>query len=128
MNIINDSSDISKTNKPEIEQVEKKKQEYYLLGTYLRTRGLKLFGYNHIEKKVFAVDIVYSSTIHVVTEKDGSLKTIDYDAEKTTVDSRFDYFEAMCLRTAKNRVQKYLSGKIKTLCNLRKPDNTINIF
>jgi len=129
MNIVNDNSDITKTGtKPEIEQVEQKKQEYYLLGTFLRTRGLKLFGYNHLEKKVFPVDIVYSNTIHVVPEGNGSLKTIDFEAEKTTVDSRFEYFEAMCLRTAKNRVDKYLQGKITKLCNLRKPDNSIKMF
>jgi hypothetical protein len=120
MNILNDNSDITKTNKPEIEQVEKKKQEYYLLGTFLRTRGLRLFGYNNLKNEVFEVKIQYGNTIHLIPQIDGSLLPIDFEAEKCTVDSRFEYFEALNFESANKRVLKYKQGKLSELCNLRK--------
>jgi len=121
MNIINDNSDITKTNKPDIEQVEKKKQEYYLLGTFLRTRGLRMFGFNHLKNEVFEVKIQYGNTIHLVPIE-GKLMPVDLEAEKCTVDSRFEYFEALNFESANKRVSKYKQGKLSELCNLKKPN------
>lgn len=121
MNILNDKTDITSTNKPEMEMVEQEKQEYYLLGTFMRTRGLRLFGFNYFKNEVFEVVVNHGNTIHLVPV-DGKLMTFDFEAEKCTVDSRFTYFEALNLESAKKRVQKYQDGKISELCNLKKPN------
>lgn len=118
----------SDVKKSEIEQVQQEKQEYKLIGSFLRTRGLTLFGYNHIDDYVFKVDIKYGNTIHLIPI-DGKLIPIDLEAEKCVVDARFEYFEALKYKTATERVKKYKEGKIKTLCNLRKPNlESIKLF
>lgn len=109
-----------KTSKPEIEQVEQQKQEYHLIASYLRTAGLKLYGYNHLEDKVFEVEIRYGNTINLVPVQ-GILIPIDYTAQECTVDSRFVYFECLNMLNAQKRVNKYKQGILKDLCNLRKP-------
>lgn len=121
MNILNDKSDITSTNKPEMEMVEQEKQEYYLLGSFIRTRGLRLFGFNHLKNELFELTVQYGDTIHLVPI-DGKLIPVDYEAEKCTVDSRFVYFEALNYESARKRVEKYKTGKISELCNLRKPN------
>jgi len=113
-------------NKPEIEQVEKEKHEYHLIGTYLRTRGLKLFFFNHFENKIDEVITLKGDTIHAVPQ-DGKLIAIDYNIEKAMIDPRFIFFEALNLKSAINRVKKYKNGKIE-LFNLRKPGNGINFW
>jgi len=106
-------------DKPTMEQVQQEKQEYYLLGSFIRTRGLLLFGYNYIKDEIFPVDIKYSDTIHLVPS-DGKLLPIDYESEKCTIDSRFTYFESLNHKNAISRVNKYKQGKIHSLSNLRK--------
>lgn len=122
MNILNDinSADSSLVHKPDMEQVQQEKHEYKLLGTYLYTRGLTLFGYNHFEDDIFRVEVKYGDTIHLAPI-DGKLMPIDYESEKCVIDSRFAYFEALNYKTAKERVLKFKQGKIAELCNLRKP-------
>lgn len=109
-----------KVLKPEMEQVQQEKQEYHLIGTYLRTAGLTLYGYNHLKKQIFEVEITYGDTINLVPI-DGKLVPIDYTAQKCVVDSRFTYFECLNLKNAHRRVEGYKRGLIKELCNLRKP-------
>lgn len=116
-----DNPVIDKISKPEIEQVEQEKMEYHLLGTFLRTRGLQLFCYNSTENKVERVDISYSNTIHIIPEN-GQLIAVDLEAEKTTVDSRCEYFEALNMDNAKRRVKRCKEGKIEELFNLRDPN------
>ena len=122
MNVLNDinSNDCSLVHKPDMEQVQQEKHEYKLLGTYLYTRGLTLFGYNHFEDEIFQVKIQYGNTIHLVPIEN-KLTPIDYEAEKCIIDSRFSYFECLNFKTARERVLKYKQGKITELCNLRKP-------
>jgi hypothetical protein len=109
-----------KVLKPEMEQVQQEKQEYHLIGTYLRTAGQKLYGYNHLENKIFEVEIKYGDTINLVP-LDGQLVPIDYTTQECVVDSRFTYFESLNLKNAHRRVERYKQGFIKDLCNLRKP-------
>ena len=109
------------TSKPEVEQVQKEKMEYHLLGTYLRTRGLTLYSYNPMKNEIEPVVISYSNTIHIIPE-DGQLIAVDLEAEKTTVDSRFIYFEALNQKSAERRVKKWKNGQIKELFNLRDPN------
>lgn len=107
-------------SKPEMEQVQQEKQEFHLIGTFIRTRGLNLYGYNHIENKIFPVEVKYSNTINLVPI-DGVLVPIDYNNQECQVDARFDYFECLNMRNAEKRLKKYKEGKITHLCNLRTP-------
>lgn len=109
-----------KINKPEMEQVQQEKQEYHLIGTYLRTAGQKLYGFNHLENKIFEVEINYGDTINLVPMA-GQLVPIDYTAQECVVDSRFTYFECLNFKNAQRRVERYKHGFITDLCNLRKP-------
>jgi len=109
------------TSKPEVEQVQKEKMEYHLLGTYLRTRGLTLYSYNPMKDEIEPVVISYSNTIHIIP-KDGELVAIDLEADKTTIDSRCIYFEALNQKSAEIRVKKWKAGQIKELFNLRDPN------
>ena len=120
MNILNDKSDINSHTKPEQELVEQEKTEYKLLGTYLRTKGLKLFSYNPIDSEIEEVVITKGSEIHTVFDGQGWI-WFDHEFEKATVDSRREYFECLNLRNAINIVNKYKKGNVKYLCNLREP-------
>ena len=120
MNILIDShpSDVKKT---EIEQVQQQKMEYHILGTYLRTKGLKLFQYSPITEKVEEVEISYSNTLHLIPQ-DGVLVPVDLEAQKTVVDTRCIYFESLNMKNAEKRVNKWKAGKIEELFNLRDPE------
>lgn len=115
-------------SRPQIEQLQQKQHEYYLLGSYWLSKGLKLFSYNPTNSELKEVKIVYSDTI-TIYKIDGILVTIDLETTKCTVDSRNYYFESLNMNTAKNRVEKFKNGKIKELFNLRnKPNKTIKLF
>ena len=121
MNIVPDLPISAKINQGEIEQVQQEEHEYQLLGTFLRTRGLRLWGYNHFDDIIFEVSIQYGDTIHLVPF-DGKLIPVDYKSEKCTVDSRFAYFESLNRQNAEKRVRNWKYGKIKELNNLVKPN------
>ena len=66
MDILNDKNSIDSVSKPQIESLEKQKEEYKLLGSVLRTKGLKLFGYNKIKDELIEVDIQFNNTVNLV--------------------------------------------------------------
>ena len=107
-------------DKAEQEIVEQEKQEYYLLGSFHRTRGLKMFYYSAAKDEVHELTIKYGDTIHLIP-KNGELIPIDYDAERATVDSRNIHFEALNLNIANRRVQRWKDGVIDQLSNLKPP-------
>ncbi len=121
MNIVSDISKQDSVSKFEIEQVQLQKQEYYLLGTFLRTKGLNLFFYNPQNDITREARIKYSDTIHVYKMPDNKFITIDWESQKCTVEGRYMYFEALNLKSAMQRVKRYKNGDIKELCNLRLP-------
>ena len=121
MDIIPDISKRDSTSKCEIEQVQQEQKEYLLLGTFLRTKGLRLFYYNPTDDKIKEAVIKYSDTLHIYKLPDKFI-TIDWESQKTTVDSKVIYFESLNLRSAERRVKNYKSGKIKELANLRIPN------
>jgi len=121
MEIIPIMFDKNKTNKPEIENVEKEKMEYTLLGTFQRTRGLKLFAYNYLDDIVSEIKIKPKSTLNIKIENNKCIPS-DEAPEEATVDNRFIHFEALNMKNAIRRLNKYKSGKLKELCNLRKPN------
>jgi hypothetical protein len=107
-------------DKIKIEQVQLKQQEYFLLGTFLRTPGLTLFSYNINTNEIKEVIIKYSDTINLVPI-DGKLIPIDFENQRCLVDSRYEYFESLNIDNAQKRVKKWKDGKIKELFNLKKP-------
>jgi len=108
-------------DKPEMEMVENEKQEYKLVGQYLRTKGLKMFSYNSLKGEMKEILIKDKKEVTLVIGVEGKLTSDDLGYEECDVDSRNIHFEALNLKNAKKRVQKYKDGKIKELCNLRLP-------
>ena len=118
MNIIPDINKGNAVSNIDIEQVQQEQKEYFLLGTFLRTKGLTLFFYDTQSDDVKEAKIKYSDTIHVYKLPDKFIY-IDWEAQKTTVEGKYMYFEALNLKSAKDRVLRYKSGRIKELCNLK---------
>jgi hypothetical protein len=96
------------------ELVQKQKQEYKHLGQYLRTKGLKIYYYNHFEDIIIEVEdkIQYSKTLHLIVI-DNKLTAVDLGIERVQADPRFEYFEALNFDNAEKRVEKWKAGKIK---------------
>jgi len=117
------------TSKPEIEQVEQKKQEYKLIGKFLRRKGLRLYAYSSMKNELKEVEIDIKDQVHVTTDEDGKLAPVDLGLEEAEVDLRNIHFEALNWKNAENRLRKFKSGLIKDLCNLRISDpESIKLF
>lgn len=132
MNLLNDQLDQTTATKTQTELVQQEKQEFKLLGTYLRTPGLTLFCYNPKVDQVQEVQIKKSSICKMVIAP-GSEKGYDiqpYEPEKIEVDPTWEYFESLNLKSAQNRVQKWKDRKLSTLWNLRIPGklNSIKLY
>lgn len=108
------------TSAVSMEKVQIAKQEYKYLTSYLRTRGLNLYCWNPMARELTKVEIKRSDTIHIVAI-DGVLMPIDHEMEKSIVDPRCYFFEALNYHNAEKRVIKWQQGEIKELCNLVKP-------
>ena len=107
-------------NKNEIESVQKEQQEYKLIGSFLRTRGLKLFSYNPSLNLITEIVIEKHKTLSLgVDAMNGNLtRENGIGQEKCTFDSRNIPFEALNMKNALKRVNNYKEGKVKYLCNL----------
>ena len=116
---INQPLDIKKQ---EIEQVQKEQQEYHLIGSFLRTRGLKLYVYNEREDLLSEIKPESKQTISTnIDPLTGKLIVSDKESkEKCLIDSRNIPFEALNFKNAEKRVFKYKNREIKQLCNLIK--------
>ena len=123
MNILNDKLDFKIAPKNEIEQVQKQKQEFKLLGTYFRTAGLNLYCYNPNSNKIEEVELKSNSKTCVLIPLEKGYLIEDYEKPKITVNPNWDYFEALNLKNAIKRVEKFKQGKIKTLWNLKTINN-----
>lgn len=123
MNILNDKTDQNHVALNQMEHVEQEKMEYKLIDTFLRTPGLKLWFYNpetEVIAEVVEKEIEKGTAQMVITgEKDYVIE--DFEHKSINIDTRNIYFEALHWKSAENRVKKYEAGKIKQLCNLRKP-------
>lgn len=116
-------------SKAEIEQVQQEKQEYHLIGSYLRTRGLRLYTYNPREDEIQEIKPEAKTTLTIgVDPKTGQLAINDRESkEKCMIDSRNIPFEALNLKNAEKRVRKYKNGEIGELCNLTSSDKSTKI-
>ena len=107
-------------SKPQVEQVQKEKHEYKLVGSYLRTKGLTLYSYNSLKNELKEVSVSHKDTINLIPTDEG-LKAEEAATEEAQIDTRNIQFEALNWRNAEKRVKKWRDGKIKELCNLRTP-------
>jgi hypothetical protein len=115
-------------NKPGIEVIEKEKKEHRLIGSFLRTPGLNLYAFDYRENKVYRLNII-KNTMAAVNIRENKLKVKPVRNDKIFIDSKHIPFEALNDRTAQNRVNKFIQGKIKELCNLKRKNlNPINLF
>lgn len=107
-------------NSIKTEQTQRQKQEYKYLSSYLRNRSLNLYCWNPIISELSTVEIKRSNTIHAVPV-DGVLVAVDFEMEKSIVDPRCYFFQALNWENAERRVRNWKAGKIKELCNLVEP-------
>lgn len=121
MNILNDKNSFDSCNKNEIEQVQQQKQEFKLLGTYLKTPGLNLYCYNPHTNTIEEVTIIKPKTCIMITLDDGSYIVQPYEKSRIEVNPNWDYFEKSNMSNAIKHLNKYKQGKIKTLWNLKIP-------
>ncbi len=112
-----------KGSKTEQELVENEKQEYKLIGRYLRTRGLKLFAYRpylSISDELVEVVTTELNSINLIVDSEKQeLIAKDLGVERADINSKDIHFEALNMKNAKRRLEKFKQGKIQELCNLR---------
>ena len=112
--------------KAEQEQVEKQKIENKLIGTFNRTKGLKLFGYNILKDYLYEIDEVFEGDLYLIRGLDNKLKAVEVGHSKVFVNTNDEHFEKLNLENAKKWVEKFKSKRIKDLNNLKdKTKNTI---
>jgi len=109
-------------NKNDIEVVQKEQQEYHLIGSFLRTRGLRLFTYNPKDDLISEIKVekekIVTTAIDPLTN---SLVMNDrMSKEKCLIDTRNIPFEALNPKNAQKRVGKFKRGEIGSLYNLTK--------
>ena len=121
MDILNNDTGKNSVKKPEMEMVQKQKEEYKLLSQYIRTKGLILFAYNSMKDELNIVKIEKKKDVQLKF-KEGKLVKGELSSEECVVDSRNIHFEALNIKSAKKRLTKYKEGKIKELYNLRLPN------
>lgn len=120
MKVVPDNKTAS-ISKPEIEQVQKEKQEYKLISSFVRTKGLNLYGYDSYKDEIYLVEQDNVDTIHW---NEANELVNKYTA---SIDSRHTFFEALNMKSAINRVKKWKQGK-KELDNLKYSDGKIDIL
>ena len=126
--IMNNKSLNDKLTKDKIEKIQKKKTEYKKLGSFRRSKGLKLFSYNIITQEIKELNIIYSNEAHIFWD---GLKLDWYDplSNKVNIDNRDIHFECLNINNAVKRVSNFKSGKIKSLFNLKpKVNKRINLY
>ena len=109
-------------DKPEMENVEREKQEYKLIAKYLRRKGLKIYAYDSIQDELTEVQTSTKDDVHLIADDDGKLMPVDLGLEEATVNSTHIHFEALNMVNAEKRLAKFKAEKIKELCNLRIPN------
>lgn len=128
MDIVPDNTRKKSTAKPVMEQVEREKQEYKLLGTVKRTKGLMLFSYDPRNDTLIEIKEDCDKTAVVCVDED-ELIIKKASTRKATINLQCIQFESLNWNNAKKKVQRFKEGKIKQLFNLKpyNPDG-INLF
>lgn len=120
MDVVPNLNKKNELDKSELELVENQKQEYKLIGKYLRTKGLRLFAYSAKNDTLKEVDITYKDAVQITVNKEtNQLETKEQNYQECTIHSTDLIFEALNLKTAQKRLDRFKAGKIKYLENLR---------
>jgi len=127
MNLLNDCLDQTTCTKTQIELVQQQKQEFKLIGTYLRTPGLNLYCYNPHLDSVMEVEVKRNSNTCILIPLEKGYVVEDYEKPKIEVDPTWDYFEKANMKNALKHVQRFKEGKIKYLWNLRIPNKETSL-
>ena len=94
--------------KNQVEQIQKKKTEYKLLGSYRRSKGLKLFSYNVITKEVLELHITYSNEAHLFHNG----KVLDwFDPESLGL------LQSVCENSNKGKLKTYSTLNLRQILN-----------
>jgi len=112
------------TSKSEISLVQKEQTEYFLIGSYNRTPGLKLLGYSYEKDEIIEIQTKKENSV-ALKEVNGKLIPENASNESCLLDTRLVYFESLNLNCAKKRVAKH--KKLNTIGNLR-PIGNIKTF
>ena len=97
-----------------VEVVQKQKQEYKLIDTFMRTPGLLLFGYNDKTGDIYEVQEDDRDTIYWEEALDLLHKKV------ANIDPRDTFFEALNMKNAEKKVSDWKKGKKRDLSNLKK--------
>ena len=114
-------------SKPKEELLQKKKQEYKLVGSFMRTPGLQLFSYNPATEALKKVIIAKSTTMHTEVIS-GELVPVDKEIQKVFINTQCIFFEALNYSNAERRLKRYRNGLIKCLDNLKEVRETVIKF
>lgn len=126
LNIYNKDNSFQKT---EQEHVEQEKIEHKLIGTFNRTKGLRLYAYNILNDNLYEVEEVFEGDLYLMRNHEGVIKAYEVGNSKVYVNSNDEHFEALNLENAQKRIGKFKKGLIKDLNNLKKPkEKTIKLF
>lgn len=104
----------------EVEQVQQQQQEYHLIGSFMRTRGLKLYVYSLENDTITEIKPEVKTTIATALDPITGLLIINdkESKEKCLIDSRNIPFEALNKQNAEKRIAKWKRGNIVQICNL----------
>lgn len=114
-------------DKPSTELVQQEQMEYKFFGEIRLTPGLKLFEFNYKEGTITEVQVESYKTCQL-SEKDEKLGWDESKRFRTVINPHLIYFEALNMKSAIKRVERYLNGKLKRIINLKSANNTIGMF
>jgi hypothetical protein len=109
--------------KAQQEAVEQEQIEHTLIGTFNRTKGLKLFAYDVLNDYLYEVDEIFEGDLYLMRNLEGKIRAFEVGHSKTFINPNHRHFEALNLENAERRVQNYKNGDRKALNNLKPPRN-----
>jgi hypothetical protein len=111
------------------ESSKEQREEDNLIGTFKRSKGLGLFAYDHMNGEVYQVEEIFKGDVWLLRDEKGVAYAKRIGHTETYINPKHTHFEALNLKTATNKVDRFVAGSVKDLMNLKRPDNkTINIF
>ena len=109
-------------SKEEIEILQEQQKEYLLLGTYELRKGMLLWGYDAVKGHLFPQIIAKNRDLCVEIINNEITVEKNLSTMKIVIDSCLLYFQATGWKAAQKKVKQFRDGKIKTLFNLRQPE------
>ena len=115
MELLNDKHLQSRGDKIEVNK--KQEVEHTLIGQFIRRRGAKLFEYDPTDQTLVEINPEPTETIDLEVLSKGS--EVRIAQEKYVLNPKCIYFEALNLKTATKRVERY-KNNLEKLGNLRR--------